>query len=155
MDKTDGTSFQLTNFPTNSPKKSTTSPKEPEANQPIARANRPTNPMLTVERPQIGEVISNATLRPQDLLKAFATALERFRPNATCIGEARRHLDHLAVDDAAPTEITLELLWELEERLNAVAPDNCYFGANPGNGSCFGFWKVEDDNIPDPEDYQT
>lgn len=33
-------------------------------------------------------------------------------------------------------------IWEY---LNQVAPDGCYFGAHPGDGSNFGFWPKEDD----------
>jgi hypothetical protein len=37
------------------------------------------------------------------------------------------------------------LLSDLFDALNDIAPDGCYFGAHPGNGSDYGFWEVEED----------
>jgi hypothetical protein len=38
-----------------------------------------------------------------------------------------------------------QLLAEIDNHLNDIAPVGCYFGAHLGNGSDFGFWMVEED----------
>lgn len=86
--------------------------------------------------------VSHATLRPEDLLPAFADTLEtlardfkRARQYRKLIKEAR------SVDpesDDAP-----EVLSELEDALQEFAPPYFYFGAHPGDGSDFGFWLPE------------
>jgi len=72
--------------------------------------------------------ISHGTLRPEDLLRAFADELEYLDADgkyAELIAEAR------AGDDVVA---------ELEDALNEFAPPYCYFGAHPSDGADFGFW---------------
>lgn len=38
-----------------------------------------------------------------------------------------------------------DFLYELFDTLNDIAPDGCYFGAHPGNGSDMGFWLTEEE----------
>ena len=34
---------------------------------------------------------------------------------------------------------------EIIDYLNDIAPDNVVFGAQDGDGACFGFWSIDDD----------
>lgn len=36
--------------------------------------------------------------------------------------------------------------------MNCIAPEGCYFGVHPGNGSLFGFFEYEDDPYTELED---
>ncbi|CAG0985818.1 hypothetical protein PHYC_02017 [Phycisphaerales bacterium] len=85
-------------------------------------------------KPRIGSIISG-TLRPEDLATAFADELEsldvsgRYR---ALVGESRT-LD-------ADSDEGAEVLGDLEQGLNDLAPPYCYFGAHPGDGADFGYW---------------
>ena len=105
--------------------------------------------------------IIHATLRPQDLLPAFLRELLERSEKAfnayfsslegsplgrllhyktlawECEGKALEA--YIASEDCA---------WDLEALFNALgehAPEGHYFGAHPGDGSNFGFWKFEDE----------
>jgi hypothetical protein len=69
--------------------------------------------------------ISSGTLRPADLIRAFADAL------AECIENAEPH--DLDLADLAALEA-------LQDDLQEFAPPFCYFGAHAGDGADFGFW---------------
>jgi len=76
--------------------------------------------------------VSSGTLRPEDLIPAFASALE---PGS----ELQARAD--AFDfEAADNEEAGWLLEELYEALEEMAPNYCYFGAHPDDGADFGFW---------------
>jgi hypothetical protein len=44
----------------------------------------------------------------------------------------------------------LESLWALQtsltEAMEEIAPDGCVYGTLEGDGACFGFWEVADDD---------
>jgi hypothetical protein len=92
--------------------------------------------------PCVGTVI-HGTLRPEDLIPAFAYELN------LCHGREGRNMLHLELLDAAEffenstDEEQHYLLQELMEALNTYAPMDCYFGAHQGDGSDFGFWPAE------------
>lgn len=109
----------------------------------------------TIRFARIGEV-SSATLRTEDLLSAFASALEdcitmnggflslpenfpmRDRL-AKLLGEAQdawtEDGDELQDEDNAS-----ELVNELQDALNEFAAPYVSFGSHEGDGACFGFW---------------
>lgn len=102
---------------------------------------------------QPGTVISG-TLRPQDLIPAFLSALEATDPD-TYFDEYELH--HCKWRDGpwvAPAEDdpwwdsdeAAEALQTLFDQLESAAPPGHYFGAHPGDGSDFGFWPCETEN---------
>lgn len=94
--------------------------------------------------------ISHGTLRTQDLLRSFASELERLSTGAVppIVAEARGFADMLDDSDmplADDEEAAADCLLDLQENyLNGHAPDGCYFGAHAGDGSAFGFWPMDD-----------
>ena len=94
--------------------------------------------------------VSYGTLRPQDLIPAFIDALAEVAPAA--------HEQLLALPFAfIPSWVeeegdgcewwdSEECQWKLASLIEALeehAPEGCYFGAHPGDGTDFGFWPVE------------
>lgn len=48
-------------------------------------------------------------------------------------------------DAAEPESHDAYMIFEdIGYKMDEIAPDNCYFGAHPGNGSDIGFWPCED-----------
>ena len=105
--------------------------------------------------PEEGTVIQ-ATVRPEDLIPALTEELFLYRPCVTRgikdeYGDIYRKLargDDLELHSC--TELfalsVYYLVDTLFERLNEEG--ECYgfyFGANPGDGSDFGFWRVEEE----------
>ena len=94
--------------------------------------------------------ISHGTLRPEDLIDAYAWELRQFAKNE---GEGRLTVQEAILlamcdswletageecePDMAKAE---ELLDDLTEALESRAPPYCYFGNTQGDGSDFGFW---------------
>jgi len=105
--------------------------------------------------PPIGE-ISSGTLRTEDLLDSFSWYLRRYggaEYAALCDEAANVDPDS---DEAA------DVLADLGEALNTIAAPYTYFGANEGDGSCFGFWPADLENFDElrvsdtseiPDDY--
>ena len=95
--------------------------------------------------------ISHGTLRPQDLLPAFLDAVEEYAPDHyTAIMCAPLSFIPAYVEDEGDDSDwwdSEEAGWKLEELsdiLNEHAPEGCYFGAHPGDGSDFGFWQCDE-----------
>lgn len=101
--------------------------------------------------PTIGS-ISHGTMRSEDLIDAFAWELKHCATK-----EAPLSLDHakllgeadawLSVDTDAEDfdadqheQDGSDLVEEFFDALNEYAPPYCYFGANEGDGSDYGFW---------------
>lgn len=103
-----------------------------------------------------GLVISEGTCRDGDLLSSFLPIIEQYDT-----GEYKATIDWcynfindnggtfgwLAdLDDVDSDDFDL-MAWAVNdwmwERMNRIAPEGFYFGANEGDSSCFGFWKVE------------
>lgn len=93
-----------------------------------------------------GSVI-HGTLRPEDLIPAFADALRDYlrtcRPVPRYVrAKAFRALEWTKEDCRA--EEAGRALVDLSDALDCFAPAYAYFGAHPGDGSDFGFWPIDD-----------
>lgn len=101
--------------------------------------------------PTIGS-ISSGTLRDEDLIPSFAWELEYLVKSVHVTREQLKRFNALikecdefdfdAEHDYDPSELTSELI----DALNEIAPPYCYFGASDGDGACFGFWPIDDDD---------
>lgn len=86
--------------------------------------------------------ISHGTMRTQDLIPKY---MEVLRDTPEYIQVMNLVPCHAKEDDNAPWwsgEDASELLECLTDTLNNYAPDGYYFGAHPGDGSDYGYWKV-------------
>ena len=90
--------------------------------------------------------ISTGTLRPEDLLPAFARELERHAP------------DHALVTAAYAIQVydggASELINEIQDELQNHCPPFVTFGSHPGDGADFGYWPDMDsleEALADPE----
>ena len=123
------------------------------------------------DNPILGTVI-HATLRNSDLLEAFKDALVDLnchredcpdkRAKNAVIQDAIDTLQQYSEDelnypkDAELAEqISILINEDLMNALNDFAPPYCYFGAHPGDGSDFGFWRYEDVPYESDEDLVT
>jgi len=87
-----------------------------------------------------GQVLSSGTLRPEDLIPCFASALGSFLP-ASLARDIRRWSAGGFEEYLVPFA-EAEILEQLDEELQRLAPEGCYFGAHEGDGACFGFWEL-------------
>jgi len=105
--------------------------------------------------------VSRATLRYEDLIPEFLSVLEDFWPEKAEMIEAQYAADGwpsgsgLLFDDPfneEQLELAPFLLDELFDALAELAPDGVYFGASEGDGSDFGYWDYEEDELWDYEE---
>jgi hypothetical protein len=86
--------------------------------------------------------ISHGTLREEDLIPEFCSTLRQLGhrdPELTEIERRMRKAGYYESEDAS-----YDLNETLCDMLQEHAPDFCYFGSHPGDGSDFGFWLDED-----------
>jgi len=119
--------------------------------------------LLTADQMRTG-TISEGTMRPEDLIPVFCNEIKDIRHRLEA--NRRRGKGDLSLhnDEILAITETLEGIkklqhrkgyWEsdhptfdmneLFERLDVNAPDGFYFGAHPGDGADYGFWKDEPD----------
>lgn len=82
------------------------------------------------------QTIIHGTLRCEDLYPTFRALLLLLDPE-----KAQGYSENL--DSVEEYNWGAETL-ALTDDLSAVAPDGYYFGAHPGDGADFGFWKCEE-----------
>jgi hypothetical protein len=96
--------------------------------------------------------VSHGTLLSKDLIETFSWALRHLAVlptqnvgNTKLLREADAWLQVVEIgEDGDYEELGSELVNDLIDALNELAPDGLYFGANEGDGSDFGFWPVEE-----------
>lgn len=93
-------------------------------------------------------VVSEATLRSQDLLPKFMDALGVLDPGRR--DDIMADVPGSALSDESDPwwsseDCSFLLNEELFDALNEAAPEGFCFGSNEGDGACFGFWPLEDD----------
>jgi len=98
--------------------------------------------------PQVG-TISSATLRPEDLIPAFASELEYIVGDDPEYAPLLREASALQDSEDWEDEGASLVLEELFDALDSLAPAGVYFGSTEGDGADFGFWQ----SPPEPEDY--
>jgi len=93
--------------------------------------------------------VSHGTHRAQDLVPRFLGILRTFNQDqykrllATMVEDGYK--SDISEDDPYwESDPCMEMITELFDSLNEEAPDDCYFGAHPGDGSDFGFWRAHD-----------
>ena len=102
--------------------------------------------MITTE-----QTLIHATHRPEDLIPAFVAALQEQAPDraanllAICENAHVLEKQRRGVEDWARGSDAYYLLDDLFEALNAACPEGFYFGAHPGDGSDYGWWRIGDD----------
>jgi hypothetical protein len=97
-------------------------------------------------------IVSSATLRPEDLLPSYWSAVESLAQltgkaspiAADTLADLERLVGEDSSEDAWNYELACQLLEELTDCLQELAPCGFGFGASEGDGACFGFWLSED-----------
>jgi hypothetical protein len=93
-------------------------------------------------KPTIGVSICHGTLRPKDLISAFASYLQEISTQHDALIKRADEYD-LAPETSIEEEE--ELLTDLFCALDSLSPDGSCFGAHEGDGSDFGYWAIDDE----------
>jgi len=98
-----------------------------------------------------GGTVICGTLRSEDLIPEFTRVLESLAPTTASRYAARwddvyAGLEAVYFPEDLYAEAT-ELVEYLIDALHANAPDGYCFGAHPGDGADFGFWRIDDDDF--------
>lgn len=105
-------------------------------------------------------VVSEGTLRDEDLISAFSAELDYYMKRLRLSRDQRKRFTLLVSDCTKYDDLTDSvcqiafggaLIGRLEEALDEIAPPYCYFGTAEGDGACFGFFPSEDINNRDRE----
>lgn len=94
----------------------------------------------------LNETVVRATHRPQDLVPAFLDVITNTAEYAQLV--VNNAIPSYAMDDDDAeywdSEDCMFFLDDLFNVLDQYSPDGYYFGAHPGDGSDFGYWKNEE-----------
>ena len=91
--------------------------------------------------PKIGSV-SHGTMRNEDLLETFADELELMAKPCDHPGNKETYTGIVAKARATDPDgaDASEIISDLFDALDELAPPYCYFGSHPGDSSDYGFW---------------
>jgi len=93
-------------------------------------------------------IVSEATLHSFDLFRKFRGILAWLSPNTHMPVELYRSIPKSALKDRSHEFWRSNEQWVIHwlfDALQAIAPKGFYFGAADGDGACFGWWKLEDE----------
>lgn len=99
-------------------------------------------------------IVSEGTLRNEDLIPAFIRALEERLDEAEAQGYSTAHMRRYIREIEERIETipdyyeTADASWDLAGLYDALAdyaPEGMYFGAHEGDGALYGFWPVEEE----------
>lgn len=128
---------------------------------------------MKINYPKIGS-ISHGTLRKEDLIPSFIDALDEIKQqfiycelgkeqearqnhdrieNLCAAVEQRKLSDYGTEEDYFSSDDADSDLEDLTDLLNEFAPPFCYFGTHPGDGSDFGFWPMDIEEIKEQIDF--
>jgi len=110
--------------------------------------------MKLLPKEYAGTVLSDTTMRSEDLIPSFIRFLEQVAKKCGIEEEVeaiRKEANKLELeeipdygvyhkDEEAAGWLLNEDIWEL---LDDIAPASTYFGSHPGDGACYGFWDME------------
>jgi hypothetical protein len=88
-----------------------------------------------------GAVLSEATLRDEDLYAAFLPVLRLLAPDSYLFKGNGMPDTYAAFCEREEDE---GIVNDLIDALSDAAPDGYTFGASDGDGACFGFWETEE-----------
>lgn len=93
------------------------------------------------------QTVSWGTHRPDDLIPKFMAVLKEYGKEAydKYVSENPEVEDWKKLDDETKGWVVDELF----DLLDGIAPEDCYFGAHPGDGADFGFWQVDESKRKD------
>ena len=106
-------------------------------------------------RQKEGMIVSEATLLNFDLLDSFWGIMEGYNLKTPIKKDIKNILNNYTEEEINyPLNISEELAdhisWLINEDcfnyLNDIAPKKFYFGSQEGDGACFGFWKIEEED---------
>lgn len=91
----------------------------------------------------LNDSVSRGTMRRQDLIPIFLTVLRDTPEYVQVMNVVPAH----ALEDEGAvwwsSDDAIMFLESLFETLDMYAPQGYYFGAHPGDGSDYGYWKLE------------
>ena len=93
-----------------------------------------------------GSSVSHGTLREQDLIPVFEEVLDVARVEYDRPASVDKLLLGQPLNEEEMEEVSFYVNETLFDLLDGIAPEGTYFGADPGDGSDFGYWE-EDDSI--------
>lgn len=101
--------------------------------------------------------VSRGSMRIQDILPACMDVLLEYHPSAyreiinTLSGEVGTTYTELCGDQDNPDWQSELLSWIVHEdmwdAMDEIAPEGYFFGAHPGDGADYGFWRTIEDEV--------
>ena len=95
----------------------------------------------------VNTIVSEATLRTEDLAKAFLAVIGDHDPKIKeAILDEWNDVLFAMIDPNSDRDEEQEtyLVNHLFNVMDAIAPEGCVFGALDSDGACFGFWQMEE-----------